>query len=50
MFKRKVEKIFSEDAIQGTDIYCAAFSLDDIYLTKLLEMDFISAVFYVFWN
>ena len=44
ILKRNGHCLYSEYEIQGLDSYCAAYSLNIIYLTKVLGIDFKSAV------
>ena len=42
--------LYSEDQIQKNDSYCAIYCLYIVFLTKVLEIDFISAVLNLYYQ
>ena len=50
IMKRKGYCLFSEDQIQKDDSYCASYCLYIIYLTKVLGIDFKSAVLNLYYQ
>ena len=50
IIKRNGYCLYSEDQIQKNDSYCASYCLYIIYLTKVLDIDFKSAVLNLYYQ